>query len=167
MPDLLQSYTGDDDLLKVKVFISWWFKKDVLFAIGDVLLSYYSIYFPVIAVNGLSECFTVAMLSAQKVEFLSKKNSDNGQFQLFTHALFFTCTVFVHIPLSYFCCILFGAKGFIFANTLNSLFRILYNWRYIRAAIGNTHGTAGSIYSRLIPSIHLWVQIQFPFFFFK
>lgn len=113
---------------------------------GDMLLFYYSIYLPVIAVNGLSECFTVAMLDAQK---------------LFSHSLFFTICVCIHIPLSFFSCEFFGAKGFIFANIMNSLFRICYNWRYINAALTKCLLKTSQIYSRLIPSFHFLLMSLF------
>ncbi|KAL7078660.1 hypothetical protein ACQ4LE_002533 [Meloidogyne hapla] len=87
---------------------------------ADQLLSLYSIYLPIIAVNGLFECFVFAQLDAEKV---------------LLHAKFFSFSVFVHLLLNYFLCNYFGVKGFIIANILNYLLRILFNWRFINVAI--------------------------------
>lgn len=56
-------------------------------------------------------------------------------FQLFSHALFFSISVVVHLTLSYVFCAFFNAIGFILANIVNYLIRICFNWWFIRDAL--------------------------------
>nr|CAD2157027.1 unnamed protein product [Meloidogyne enterolobii] len=72
---------------------------------SDQLLSLYSIYLPIIAVNGFTSC---------KI---------------------FSFSVFVHLFLNYFLSNYLGVKGFIIANILNYLARIWFNWRFICVAV--------------------------------
>uniref|UniRef100_A0A915PFL5 Protein RFT1 homolog n=1 Tax=Meloidogyne floridensis TaxID=298350 RepID=A0A915PFL5_9BILA len=102
---------------------------------ADQLLSLYSIYLPIIAVNGLFECFVFAQLNAKKV---------------LLHAKFFSFSVFVHLFLNYFLSNYLGVKGFIIANILNYLARIWFNWRFICVAVKK-----GDKWMKMLPSKNL------------
>ncbi|KAL3086925.1 hypothetical protein niasHT_021789 [Heterodera trifolii] len=88
---------------------------------ADLLLFWYSVYLPLIAVNGISECFVIATLNAS---------------QLLLHARFFLLlSLFLHLPLSYALCSLFGALGFVFANLAVYSLRVLFNWYFLRPTL--------------------------------
>nr|CAD2195549.1 unnamed protein product [Meloidogyne enterolobii] len=120
---------------------------------ADQLLSLYSIYLPIIAVNGLFECFVFAQLNAKKV---------------LLHAKFFSFSVFVHLFLNYFLSNYLGVKGFIIANILNYLARIWFNWRFICVAVKK-----GDKWMKMLPSKNLlmtlltaWIALFTSSYFF-
>uniref|UniRef100_A0A914I3Y0 Protein RFT1 homolog n=1 Tax=Globodera rostochiensis TaxID=31243 RepID=A0A914I3Y0_GLORO len=104
---------------------------------ADDLLFWYSIYLPVIAVNGISECFVVATLSVS---------------QVLLHARFFFLSVCVHLPLSYALCFMTGARGFVMANLAAYSLRVAFNWRFIHRTLGAAQfGHGPNVYRQLVP----------------
>uniref|UniRef100_A0A1I7Z6I3 Protein RFT1 homolog n=1 Tax=Steinernema glaseri TaxID=37863 RepID=A0A1I7Z6I3_9BILA len=88
---------------------------------GGALLSCYLGYLFVMAVNGITECFAAATMS----------NSD-----IFAHIGFLFGCAFLHIGMNIACSFYFAAFGFILANSINMVVRIVYSWQHIRQYLG-------------------------------
>ncbi|XP_041080857.1 protein RFT1 homolog [Polyodon spathula] len=84
---------------------------------GPTLLRYYSLYVLLLAVNGVSECFTFAAMSKEQV--------DRYNFVMLALSASF-------LSLSYFLTLWQGSVGFILANCLNMTLRIAHSVRYIQ-----------------------------------
>ncbi|CAI5448073.1 unnamed protein product [Caenorhabditis angaria] len=88
---------------------------------GAVLLSLYSAYVFVMAVNGITECFAMASM-------------DNKQVLLHGKFLFFSAIG--HLTINYVLCVYLNSAGFIVANIINMIIRIGYSWRHISTFLG-------------------------------
>lgn len=77
----------------------------------------------VMAINGIVECFA----------FASMNNA-----AIFAHGKFLLVASIAHLATNILLLRLMGAPGFIVANIMNVLLRIVYNWRYIKS-LRNTH----------------------------
>ncbi|KAK6473837.1 protein RFT1-like protein [Huso huso] len=84
---------------------------------GPSLLRYYSLYVLLLAVNGVTECFTFATMSKEQV--------DRYNFVMLALSASF-------LSLSYFLTQWQGSVGFILANCLNMTLRIAHSVRYIQ-----------------------------------
>ncbi|KAI6206808.1 hypothetical protein M3Y94_00956100 [Aphelenchoides besseyi] len=84
---------------------------------GALLLSMYTFYLLVMAVNGIVECFAFASMNSKAI---------------FNHGKFLLVTSIGHLLTNVLLLYLCGAPGFIIANVLNMILRIGYNWRYIK-----------------------------------
>ncbi|KAK1161340.1 hypothetical protein AOXY_G18827 [Acipenser oxyrinchus oxyrinchus] len=84
---------------------------------GPSLLRYYSLYVLLLAVNGMTECFTYAAMSKEQV--------DRYNFVMLALSASF-------LSLSYFLTQWQGSVGFILANCLNMTLRIAHSVRYIQ-----------------------------------
>jgi len=93
---------------------------------GPTLLRTYCLYVLVIAVNGITECFMFAVMDEQEI---SKYN-----YKMVVFSLIFTLASLLFT--SYL-----GAVGFILANCLNMLLRIVASTRYIRKFFEGTSHT--------------------------
>lgn len=89
---------------------------------GALLLSLYSGYILVTAINGITEGFAMASM-------------DNRQ--IFTHGKFLFVTSIIHLIINYVLCVYMNSAGFIVANIINMSVRIIYNWRTIREYLGD------------------------------
>ena len=78
--------------------------------IGSTLLKWHCVYTLFIAINGITECFTFAAMSQQQIDKFNKK-------------LIILSIVFLYS--AYNLTKYFGSQGFIIANCLNMLFRII------------------------------------------
>nr|XP_034962061.1 protein RFT1 homolog isoform X1 [Zootoca vivipara] len=83
---------------------------------GPSLLRCYSLYVLLLAVNGVTECFTFASMCKEEV--------DRYNFVMLALSLVFLC-------MSYFLTYWQGSIGFIFANCFNMGIRIAHSIRYI------------------------------------
>ncbi|XP_059505657.1 protein RFT1 homolog isoform X2 [Stegostoma tigrinum] len=83
---------------------------------GPTLLRYYSVYVLLLAINGVTECFTFAAMSKQEVD----------RYNILMLALSLT-----FLGLSYCLTWWQGGVGFILANCLNMGLRIAHSLRYI------------------------------------
>ena len=79
--------------------------------IGPTLLRWQCLYTLVIAVNGITECFTFAAMNKRELDSFNKV-------LLYLSVLFLTCAYFLTKTL--------GAAGFIIANCVNMTSRIIY-----------------------------------------
>ncbi|XP_066452379.1 man(5)GlcNAc(2)-PP-dolichol translocation protein RFT1 [Eleutherodactylus coqui] len=84
---------------------------------GPVLLRFYCLYVLLLAINGVTECFTFASMS--------KENVDRFNYIMLGLSLSFLC-------LSYYMTIWLGSVGFILANCFNMGLRISHSLHYIR-----------------------------------
>ncbi|XP_077134011.1 man(5)GlcNAc(2)-PP-dolichol translocation protein RFT1 [Ranitomeya variabilis] len=84
---------------------------------GPVLLRFYCLYVLLLAVNGVSECFTFASMSKEEV--------DRFNYIMLGLSLSFLC-------LSYYMTAWLGSVGFILANCFNMGLRIAHSLHYIR-----------------------------------
>ncbi|XP_076804473.1 man(5)GlcNAc(2)-PP-dolichol translocation protein RFT1-like [Clavelina lepadiformis] len=84
---------------------------------GPLLLKFYCLYVLVIAINGTTECFVFAAMSQNEVENYNKK------------MLLFS---FLFLTTSYYLTILVGSVGFILANCLNMLARIIHSIIFLK-----------------------------------
>ncbi|XP_073498830.1 man(5)GlcNAc(2)-PP-dolichol translocation protein RFT1-like [Phyllobates terribilis] len=84
---------------------------------GPVLLRFYCLYVLLLAVNGVTECFTFASMSNEEV--------DGFNYIMLGLSLSFLC-------LSYYMTTWLGRVGFILANCFNMGLRIAHSLRYIR-----------------------------------
>nr|CAB3265543.1 protein RFT1 homolog [Phallusia mammillata] len=84
--------------------------------VGPVLLKFYCFYVLTIAVNGTTECFVFAAMSQAQVDRYNKK--------MFLFSLLFLVT-------SYYLTKTVGSVGFILANCLNMLARIIHSVWFI------------------------------------
>ena len=80
--------------------------------IGPVQLRCHCLYILIIAVNGITECFMFATMSQSAVD------SYNQKMVLFSIVFLISSWFFTY----------FGAVGFIFANCLNMLLRIIHRY---------------------------------------
>ncbi|KAI6238154.1 RFT1 domain containing protein [Aphelenchoides fujianensis] len=85
---------------------------------GGLLLSMYTFNLLVMAINGIVECFA----------FASMNNA-----AIFAHGKFLLVASAAHLATNILLLRLMGAPGFIVANILNVVLRIVYNWRYIKS----------------------------------
>ncbi|KAI6177896.1 Protein RFT1-like protein [Aphelenchoides bicaudatus] len=90
---------------------------------GALLLSMYSFFLVVMAVNGTVECFAFSTLDASSI---------------MKHARFLLIASVVHLFANIVLLKMIGASGFIVANIAHMLFRIGYNWRDIKR-LPNAH----------------------------
>ncbi|XP_040263022.1 protein RFT1 homolog [Bufo bufo] len=90
---------------------------------GPVLLRVYCLYVLLLAINGVTECFTFASMSKEEV--------DRFNYIMLGLSLSFLC-------LSYYMTTWLGSVGFIFANCFNMGLRIAhslhYIWKYYRGS---------------------------------
>ncbi|XP_075039140.1 man(5)GlcNAc(2)-PP-dolichol translocation protein RFT1 [Mixophyes fleayi] len=84
---------------------------------GPVLLRCYCLYVLLLAINGVSECFTFASMSKEEV--------DRFNYVMLGLSLSFLC-------LSYYMTLWLGSIGFILANCFNMGMRITHSLLYIR-----------------------------------
>ncbi|XP_018429666.1 PREDICTED: protein RFT1 homolog [Nanorana parkeri] len=84
---------------------------------GPVLLRCYCLYVPLLAINGITECFTFATMSKEEV--------DRYNYVMLVLSLSFLC-------LSYYMTHWLGSVGFILANCFNMGLRITHSLLYIR-----------------------------------
>ncbi|XP_039250988.2 man(5)GlcNAc(2)-PP-dolichol translocation protein RFT1-like isoform X1 [Styela clava] len=84
---------------------------------GPGLLRVYSFYVLLIAINGTTECFVFAAMSQKDVDKYNQK-------MLIFSLLFLTS--------SYYFTIYLGSVGFIFANCLNMIVRIIHSFYFIK-----------------------------------
>ncbi|KJH44773.1 Rft protein [Dictyocaulus viviparus] len=109
---------------------------------GATLLSLYCVYLSIMAVNGITECFAMA----------SMNNS-----QVLSHGGFLFISAFAHVCLSSILCSYFNAAGFIIANSVNMLFRIVYSWRHISSFLGDKRPSITNI----LPTTSTFVFLVF------
>ncbi|KAG8436262.1 hypothetical protein GDO86_007385 [Hymenochirus boettgeri] len=83
---------------------------------GPVLLRCYCVYVLLLAINGITECFTFASMSKEQV--------DRYNYVMFGLSLSFLC-------LSYYMTLWLGSVGFILANCFNMGLRIAHSVLYI------------------------------------
>ncbi|CAB3406166.1 unnamed protein product [Caenorhabditis bovis] len=88
---------------------------------GSVLLSLYSIYLFIMAVNGITECFAMASMNNREV---------------LTHGSFLLLTALGQLFLNFVLCYYFNSPGFIIANIVTMMIRIGYSWRHISNYLG-------------------------------
>lgn len=88
---------------------------------GALLLSLYSGYILVTAINGITEGFAMASM-------------DNNQ--IISHGKFLFVTSVFHLFINYGLCVYMNSAGFIVANIINMSIRIVYNWKTIRQYLG-------------------------------
>lgn len=84
---------------------------------GPVLLRCFCLYVLLLAINGVTECFTFASMSKEEV--------DRYNYVMLGLSLSFLC-------LSYYMTLWLGSVGFIFANCFNMGLRITHSLLYIR-----------------------------------
>ncbi|KAI1725007.1 rft protein [Ditylenchus destructor] len=113
---------------------------------GASLLSLYAIYLLFMAINGIVECFAFASMDATKI---------------FSHGAFLMVSSMIHIVSNVVLSYCIGAPGFIIANCLNTIFRIVYNWKHIKA-LGPS--TSHIQISEFLPSFTLCVLLVLTFF---
>ncbi|KAM4021864.1 man(5)GlcNAc(2)-PP-dolichol translocation protein RFT1 [Anomaloglossus baeobatrachus] len=101
---------------------------------GPVLLRVYCLYVLLLAVNGVTECFTFASMSKEEV--------DRFNYIMLGFSLSFLC-------LSYYMTTWLGSVGFILANCFNMGLRITHSLYYIRKYY---HGSPYRPLSGLLPS---------------
>ncbi|CAP22928.1 Protein CBG01700 [Caenorhabditis briggsae] len=89
---------------------------------GALLLSLYSGYILVTAINGITEGFAMASM-------------DN--YQIYSHGKFLFVTSALHLFINYVLCVYMNSAGFIVANIINMTVRIIYNWKTIRQYLGD------------------------------
>ncbi|TKR57570.1 hypothetical protein L596_030815 [Steinernema carpocapsae] len=89
---------------------------------GGELLSLYLLYLFVMAINGITECFSAATMS----------NLD-----VFHHMWFLLFSAVGHLVLNIGFSSYFSTSGFIAANALNMVVRIRYSWSHIRQYLGH------------------------------
>lgn len=90
---------------------------------GPVLLRFYCLYVLLLAINGVTECFTFASMSKEQV--------DRFNYIMLGLSLSFLC-------LSYYMTIWLGSVGFILANCFNMGLRIAHSLHYIRKYYRNS-----------------------------
>ncbi|CAD6190774.1 unnamed protein product [Caenorhabditis auriculariae] len=112
---------------------------------GALLLSLYSVYVWVMAINGITECF--AMASMDNVEVVS-------------HGSFLLASAIGHLVLNVSLCFYFNSAGFIIANIVNMLVRIVYSWRHIRRFLGERTPPL----TTLFPTLTVLGSLVFCFF---
>uniref|UniRef100_A0AC34QA76 Protein RFT1 homolog n=1 Tax=Panagrolaimus sp. JU765 TaxID=591449 RepID=A0AC34QA76_9BILA len=83
---------------------------------GHQMLDLYLLYLLVMAINGITECFAFATM---------------GSREIFHHGSFLLVSSIVHFTLNVVLSRYIGVFGFIVANIVNSVLRIVYNGRYI------------------------------------
>ncbi|XP_035677081.1 protein RFT1 homolog [Branchiostoma floridae] len=105
---------------------------------GPSLLRWYCVYVLLIAINGTTECFVFAAMSQEEVDRYNKK-------MLVFSVLFLTSAVYLTRWL--------GSVGFIFANCLNMLARIVHSLYFM---LGYYEGSQWRPLSGLVPS--RWVS---------
>ncbi|KAG8128255.1 hypothetical protein E2320_015119, partial [Naja naja] len=88
---------------------------------GPTLLRWYSLYVLLLAVNGITECFTFASMSKEEV--------DRYNFVMLALSFAFLC-------MSYFLTSWLGSVGFVLANCFNMGIRILHSLHYIYRYFG-------------------------------
>jgi len=113
---------------------------------GAYLLSLYTIYLLLISVNGISECFAFSLMDT---------------YQILNHGTFLLFASIAHLLCNALLCFLVGAPGFILANCLSTLLRIVYNWRHIRNQIGSLKPLS---IGALLPSQNSLVLLLFALF---
>ncbi|CAI2351361.1 unnamed protein product [Caenorhabditis sp. 36 PRJEB53466] len=89
---------------------------------GALLLSLYSGYILVTAINGITEGFAMATMN---------------NVQILSHGKFLFLASVLHLASNYILCFYLDSAGFIVANILNMTIRIVYNWRRIREYLGS------------------------------
>uniref|UniRef100_H2YH75 Protein RFT1 homolog n=1 Tax=Ciona savignyi TaxID=51511 RepID=H2YH75_CIOSA len=89
---------------------------------GPMLLNWYCLYVLAIAINGTTECFVFAAMSRSDLDSYNKK-------MLLFSILFLAC--------SYYLTRAVGSVGFIIANCLNMLARIVHSFYYIKKYFSN------------------------------
>ncbi|PAV87297.1 hypothetical protein WR25_15867 isoform A [Diploscapter pachys] len=113
---------------------------------GGRLLSVYAIYLWTIALNGITECFAMASMTNKGIV---------------SHGVFMALSASIHLTLSFILCSYFGPVGFIFANIINMLGRIIYSWRHISAYLG---AKTPSVFEDLLPSPSTVIFTAFALF---
>ncbi|PAV73725.1 hypothetical protein WR25_04648 isoform A [Diploscapter pachys] len=113
---------------------------------GGRLLSVYAIYLWTIALNGITECFAMASMTNKGIV---------------SHGVFMAISASIHLTLSFILCSYFGPVGFIFANIINMLGRIIYSWRHISAYLG---AKTPSVFEDLLPSPSTVIFTAFALF---
>lgn len=91
--------------------------KAIFVSLGSTLLKGHCVFVFLMAVNGISECFSFAVMTSQQVDS-------------YNYLMTFMAVLFLF--LAWFLSRLFGPLGFIFANWANFLMRIAHNYKIIK-----------------------------------
>ena len=78
----------------------------------------------------------------------------SGSLQIFSHGLFLLLSVFIHLFLNIMLVKTLGPVGFIFANCLNSVSRMFYNWWHILQLFKRSQYSSFS-FRMVLPSMNL------------
>lgn len=92
--------------------------------IGPTLLRWHCIYVLFLAINGVTECYVFATMS--------RRNVDNYNYLLVVLSIIF-------LLVSWFLTKVFGSVGFILANCINMIARIIYSCRFIHMYYKNSN----------------------------
>uniref|UniRef100_A0A915Q328 Protein RFT1 homolog n=1 Tax=Setaria digitata TaxID=48799 RepID=A0A915Q328_9BILA len=101
----------------------------IVVVIGANILRLYCFYIIVIAINGITECFTMATMSERKIFLVEILYGT--KLQLLLHGWFLFLSSPIQIFLSSVFSYVVGAYGLILANIITMLMRIIYSWRHI------------------------------------
>uniref|UniRef100_A0A8R1HV33 Protein RFT1 homolog n=1 Tax=Caenorhabditis japonica TaxID=281687 RepID=A0A8R1HV33_CAEJA len=107
---------------------------------GALLLSLYSGYILVTAINGITEGFAMSSMNNH---------------QIISHGKFLLVTSVLHLAISYILCVYINSSGFIVANIINMIIRIIYNWRRIREYLGEKCPSFSTVLPTLSTSVFL------------
>ncbi|KRZ11612.1 Protein RFT1 -like protein [Trichinella zimbabwensis] len=114
--------------------------RSLIIASGPSLLRMYSFYVFLIALNGITECFMFSIMRLIEVD----------RHKLW---LFYFCLVFLFSAV--LLCQLFGSIGFIMANCINMIFRVVYScWFIARFYRGKDSSLSCALWN-IIPSFHI------------
>ncbi|EGT43442.1 hypothetical protein CAEBREN_08362 [Caenorhabditis brenneri] len=111
---------------------------------GALLLSLYSGYILVTAINGITEGFAMASM-------------DN--YQIYSHGKFLFVTSAIHLFINYALCVYMNSAGFIVANIINMTIRIIYNWRRIREYLGERAPSFTTVFPTFSTSMFLGASL--------
>uniref|UniRef100_A0A1I7TDU9 Protein RFT1 homolog n=1 Tax=Caenorhabditis tropicalis TaxID=1561998 RepID=A0A1I7TDU9_9PELO len=111
---------------------------------GALLLSLYSGYILVTAINGITEGFAMASMN---------------NYEIYTHGKFLFVTSALHLFINYVLCVYINSAGFIVANIINMTIRIIYNWRRIKEYLGERTPSFTTVFPTFATSMFLGASL--------